>query len=215
VEAANHPKAEAKTISSSNSQSKGSEEEDEERGGGGGGHGAKAESKSASSTLAVSEDDEGAFQIGCEVEVFGLQSRPELNDRRGVIVERVSDILYTVLLYPLKGESAGAEYRVKLRNLKSTDKKSLMNEKEMEKMRKEAREVAVARAKEEEANTAPIMMFCQPIPLETLIQQVLNIGDYKTFSIIMRMKVFEVLGDWWLSFFIFFFEMKYWKLRCD
>eukprot|EP00937_MAST-01D_sp_MAST-1D-sp2_P007337 g7337.t1 len=39
------------------------------------------------------------------------------------------------------------------------------------------------------ADLAPMMMFYQPITLEQLVQTVLSVGEYQTFSMMMRMKV--------------------------
>lgn len=155
-----------------------------------------------------SSSNSSIFEVGSEVELFGLKSRPELNHRIGVIVEEVSSVLFTVVLYPIKeknkeADTAGCEYRVKPKNLKLTDNK-IVDKQRAAILLREAKNFA-AQAKEKEATppSAPIMMFCQPVPLESLIQQVLNIGDYKTFSIIMRMKV--MFKHICLSFVILFY----------
>ena len=41
----------------------------------------------------------------------------------------------------------------------------------------------------EPIDLAPMMMFYQPITLEQLVQTVLSVGEYQTFSMMMRMKV--------------------------
>ena len=41
----------------------------------------------------------------------------------------------------------------------------------------------------EAIDLAPMMMFYQPITLEQLVQTVLSVGEYQTFSMMMRMKV--------------------------
>ena len=45
---------------------------------------------------------------------------------------------------------------------------------------------------EEEAKPQPLMIFFQPISLEQLMQMVLNMAEYPTFSFMMRMKVQQV-----------------------
>ena len=40
-----------------------------------------------------------------------------------------------------------------------------------------------------EVDLSPMMMFYQPITLEQLVQTVLSVGEYQTFSMMMRMKV--------------------------
>ena len=40
-----------------------------------------------------------------------------------------------------------------------------------------------------EPDGPPLLLFCQPISLESLVQSMLSISEYQTFSMIMRMKV--------------------------
>eukprot|EP00520_Triparma_pacifica_P004486 CAMPEP_0118654964 /NCGR_PEP_ID=MMETSP0785-20121206/12669_1 /TAXON_ID=91992 /ORGANISM="Bolidomonas pacifica, Strain CCMP 1866" /LENGTH=263 /DNA_ID=CAMNT_0006547657 /DNA_START=52 /DNA_END=840 /DNA_ORIENTATION=- len=44
-------------------------------------------------------------------------------------------------------------------------------------------------SKEGEQRTAPMLMFFSPTTLEQLVEMVMNLGEYQTFSMMMRMKV--------------------------
>eukprot|EP00615_Pteridomonas_danica_P000854 CAMPEP_0114335940 /NCGR_PEP_ID=MMETSP0101-20121206/5379_1 /TAXON_ID=38822 ORGANISM="Pteridomonas danica, Strain PT" /NCGR_SAMPLE_ID=MMETSP0101 /ASSEMBLY_ACC=CAM_ASM_000211 /LENGTH=518 /DNA_ID=CAMNT_0001467705 /DNA_START=27 /DNA_END=1583 /DNA_ORIENTATION=- len=138
------------------------------------------------------DDNGGELVLGSEVQVKGLQSRPLLNDRKGVIIGigNVSKTTtYSVVLYSKKDvKESGEEVKLKGRNLVSLN--NVLNQQRVDEITADARKAAANR-QAEAAEVAPIMMFSQPIPLESLIQSVLNLGDYTTFSTIMRMKVKE------------------------
>jgi hypothetical protein len=157
---------------------------------------AKAEAKSTGAGVAVEE----AFPVGCEVRVTGVQARPELNGRRGVVVEAPApqagdQARLGVVLRAAGGDSPseewGEEFKFKTRNLERVDGAFEPDASLALEARAAARAkrggALEARAAEREA--MPLVLFCQPVPLEQLVSSVLAIAEYPTFSLIMRMKV--------------------------
>ena len=152
---------------------------------------AKAESKSVQDeSTAVDDSKEGAninncrirkpWPLGSVVEIRGIKAKPELNG----LTAKVVDYDSISERHTIEIESSGESFKLKQENLTSTGE---VCEATAKRAARQNHERATAAA--QQTNRAPpIMLFCQPIPLESLIQSVLSIADYSTFSMIMRMK---------------------------
>ena len=126
--------------------------------------------------------DEAAVQLGSVIEIIGVKAKPELNGSRAkVVAYDAPSERYTIEL-----EETGQPFKLKAKNLQATGE---ICEATAERARRKADQRAAAAETRGAENAPPVLLFCQPIPLEHLIQSVLSIAEYSTFSILMRMKV--------------------------
>ena len=156
--------------------------------------------------------------VGALVELAGLESRPDLNGRVGVVTAvppsgaagggRLTVVLREVGVPAGKGGKdeawSGEEFLFKQRNLRALegegggvggDRGAVVERVAAATAAAKARAVKLrraeggARAGQVGTPAPPVVMFCQPVALDSLIEQVLSLAEYTTFSHVMRMKV--------------------------